>query len=59
LTEFSEGKFTPHNDAGTPLKEESTFRFDAAKEQEGWKEIGFDNARWLPAAPIESDHGPM
>ena len=59
LAEFSEGKFTPHDDAGTPLKEESTFRFDAAKEQEGWKEIGFDNARWLAAAPFKSDHGPM
>ena len=59
LAEFSEGKFTPHNDAGTPLNEESTFRFDAAKEQEGWKEIGFDNAKWLAAAPIKSDHGPM
>jgi len=59
LAEFSEGKFTPHNDAGTPLTEESTFRFDAAKEQGGWKEIGFDNARWLAATPIKSDHGPM
>lgn len=59
LAEFSEGKFTPHNDEGTPLKDESTLRVDAVKEQQGWKEIGFDNARWLAATPIESDHGPM